>query len=245
VNARFLSLELLGNVSPEDDWSGYKVLVAPSWLLIDSSRAEKLRRFAENGRTLVLTCLSAMRDLDNINRTETIPSLLTSLCGIEVEEQQPLKFQDKVRFRDASGETHDGAYWFDLLSLHGAEPLATYDDRWFSGVPTATRHKKGEGSVIYVGTVPDVPYLRSLLSGICTEAGVFPNVTEPSSPLIESVKVFRSEERSTEYLHLINFTGEEQQATLPSPYRSLPDGLLFEDCVSLKPFGALFLERLP
>lgn len=230
-------------ISPEDEFSNHKILIAPSWILIDEARAAKLTDFVKNGGTLVLTCLSAMRDLDNRNRPETIPSLLTGLCGIEVEEQQPLKFQDKVRFRDASGEAHEGAYWFDLLSLHGAEPLATYDDRWFSGVPTVTRHKKGKGSVIYVGTVPDVPYLRSLLSGICAEARIFPNVTEPSSPLIESVKVFRSEIRENEHLHLINFTNEEQSVNLPCGYTSLPRDVEVSGRFILSPFQSVLLRK--
>lgn len=231
-------------LSPEDNFSGHKILVAPSWILIDEARAAKLTDFVKNGGTLVLTCLSAMRDLDNRNRPETIPTLLTGLCGIEVEEQQPLKFQDKVRFRDASGEAHEGSYWFDLLSLHGAEQLATYDDRWFSGIPAVTRHKKGKGSVIYVGTVPDVPYLRSLLSGICTESGVFPNVTEPSSPLIESLKVFRSSDRDGEHLHLINFTAEQQSVTLPSAHLILPEKREVSGRFNLRPFQSALLRRI-
>lgn len=230
-------------VSPEDDWSAYKILIAPSWMLIDEPRAEKLRDFAENGGTLVLTCLSAMRNLDNRNRTESIPSLLTGLCGIEVEEQQPLKFHDKVRFLDDSGLAHEGSYWFDLLSLHGAKPLAFYDDRWFAGTPAVTCHKKGKGSVIYVGTVPDVPYLRSLLSGICAEARIFPNVTEPSSPQIESVKVFRSEKRENEHLHLINFTNKEQSVNLPCGYTLLPRDVEISGRFILSPFQSALLRK--
>ena len=231
-------------LSPGDDFAHHRILIAPSWILIDEERAAKLADFVKSGGTLVLTCLSAMRDPDNRNRPETIPSLLTTLCGIEVEEQQPLKFQDKVRFRDASGEAHEGSYWCDLLSLHGAETLATYDDRWFSGIPAVTRHRHGKGTVVYAGTVPDVPYLRSLLSGICAEAGILPNVTEPSSPLIESVKVFRSRDREDEHLHLINFSNESQSVRLPCPYLSQPGGTRLEGRVSLPPFGSLFLKKI-
>ena len=231
-------------VSPEDDWSAYKVLVAPSWLLINSARAEKLRRFAENGGTLVITCLSAMRDLNNRNRPETIPSLLTGLCGIEVEEQQPLKFQDKVLFRNASGEAYEGSYWFDLLSLHGAEVLATYEDRWFTGTPAVTLNTIGKGRVCYVGTVPDVPYLRELLQKLCSEAGITPNVSAPSSPLIESLKVFISPNRDGEHLHLINFTAEQQSVTLPSPHLVIPDVLEVSGRFMLPAFGSAFLKRI-
>lgn len=232
-------------LSPEDDFKKHRILIAPSWILIDEQRAEKLRDFAQGGGTLVLTCLSAMRDLDNRNRAETLPSLLTGLCGIEVEEQQPLKFRDKVRFLDSSGTAHQGSLWFDLLSLHGAEPLAVYDDGWFPGTPAVTLHSVGKGRVCYVGTVPDVHYLRKLLSELCKGAGIAPNVTDPSSPLIESLKVFRSQEGDDEHLHLINFTDEPQQVTLPFPHRSFPDGVLFEGRVSLPPFGSLFLKRVP
>jgi beta-galactosidase len=231
-------------LSPEDEFSNHKILITPSWILIDENHATKLSRFVENGGTLVLTCLSAMRDPDNRNRPETIPSLLTGLCGIEVEEQQPLKFQDKVRFRDASGEAHEGSYWFDLLSLHGAEPMASYDDRWFTGTPAVTLNTKGKGRVCYVGTVPEVPYLRKLLEKICTEAGITPNVTDSSSPLIESLKVFRSSDRDGEHLHLINFTAEEQSVTLPSAHVMVPDGLEVSGRFMLPAFGSAFLKRI-
>ena len=230
-------------VSPEDDWSGYKVLVAPSWLLIDSSRAEKLRRFAENGGTLVLTCLSAMRDLDNINRTETLPSLLTGLCGVEVEESQALKFQDKVRFLGKDGAAHEGSYWFDLLSLHGAEPLASYDDRWFAGTPAVTLNSVGNGRVCYVGTVPEVAYLRELLANLCSEAGIAPNITEPSTPLLESIKVFGTDGTLGEHLHLINFSREEQSVTLPSPHLLLPEKREVSGRFTLRPFESVLLRK--
>ena len=230
-------------VSPEDDWSGYKVLVAPSWLLIDPARAEKLRSFSEKGGTLVLTCLSAMRDLDNINRPETLPSLLTGLCGVEVEEFQALKFQDKVRFLGQDGSAHEGSYWFDLLSLHGAEPLATYDDRWFAGTPAVTLNSAGKGRVCYVGTVPDTPYLRNLLGTLCSKAGIKPNVTDASTPLLESLKVFGTDGSLGEHLHLINFSRDEQSVTLPSPHVVLPENRQVSGRFTLSPFESVLLRK--
>jgi beta-galactosidase len=231
-------------LSPEDEFSNHKILITPSWILIDENHATKLSRFVENGGTLVLTCLSAMRDPDNRNRPETIPSLLTGLCGIEVEEQQPLKFQDKVRFRDASGEAHEGAYWFDLLSLHGAEPMASYDDRWFRGIPAVTLNSVGKGRVCYVGTVPDVAYLRGLLGGLCSEAGIAPNITEPSTPLLESVKVFGTDGSLGEHLHLINFSREEQSVTLSSAHLLLPNKREVSGRFTLRPFESVLLRKV-
>jgi len=234
-------------LSPEDDFGRHKILVAPSWLLINGERAAKLKHYVENGGTLVLSCLSAIRDLDNRNRPETIPSLLTELCGIEVEEQLPLKFQDTVRFRSAKdGSEHRGSYWLDLLTLHGATPVATYEDHWFPGTPAITRKEHGSGRVYYVGTVPDARYLRCFLSDLCAEEAINPNVTDASTPLLESLKVFstgRNEENEKEYLHLINFTAEEQSITLPSPHLLLPAELEVSGCFALSPFGSYLLRK--
>jgi beta-galactosidase len=188
-----------------------------------------------------------MRDLDNRNRSETIPSLLTEICGIEVEEQLPLKFQDKIHFRSSKGgSTYHGSYWFDLLSLHGATSIANYEDRWFSGSPAITRNEHGTGRVYYVGTVPEVGFLRSLLSDLCTEVGILPNVTKPSTPLMESLKVFRfstDSEKEEEYLHLINFTAEHQDVTLPAPHKILPSGFEVSGLFTLSPFASYLLRK--
>jgi beta-galactosidase len=229
-------------VSPSDDWTSYKVLVAPSSILIDVTRAEKLRRFVSEGGTLVITCLSAMRDFDNINRSETLPSLLTGICGIEVEEVLPLKFQDKVRLLEKDGTAHEGSYWVDLLSLHGAETLSDYGDRWFKGTPAVTLNSSGKGKVCYVGTVPDVPYLRKLLGKLCTGADISPNVTHATTPLLESLKVF-PQSGSQEYLQLINFTNESQSVTLPHPYLELPKENRVSGIFTLAPFAATLLRK--
>ncbi len=230
-------------VSPEDDWSIYKVLAAPSSLLIDEARAEKFRRFVSEGGTLVLTCLSAMRDMDNINRPETLPSLLNDLCGIEIEEVLPLKFQDKVKLLSNDGTPHEGSYWFDLLSLHGAEALASYNEQWFTGTPAATLNSYGKGRVCYVGTVPDIPYLRNLLGTLCSETGITPNVTEASTPLLESLRVLGTDGAIGEHLHLINFSREEQSVNLHSPYVVIPENREVSGRFTLRPFETILLRK--
>ena len=235
-------------LSPEDEFGNHRILILPAQILMDEALASKLTRFVEDGGHLLLTCLTAIRDRDNRNRPETLPALLSSLCGIEIEEQQPLKFRDTVRFRSSKGTAHEGCWWFDLLAPSAEADvaiLAAYDDRWFSGTPAITRRYHGKGSATYLGTVPDVPYLRRFLADLCTEAGIPPSVTEPSSPMIESLKVFHSTSRDGEHLHLVNFTNEPQEVTLPSPHRSLPGGGIMEGRITLAPFGSLLLEKIP
>ena len=143
-----------------------------------------------------------------------------------------------------SGSAHEGSYWFDLLSLHGAEPLATYDDRWFAGTPAVTLNSSGKGGVCYVGTVPDVSYLRGLLGKLCSEVGITSNVTEASTPLLESLKVFGTDGSLGEHLHLINFSREEQSVTLPSPHLVLPENRPVSDRFTLRPFESVLLRKV-
>ena len=79
-------------VSPEENFTRYKIVIAPSLLLVDETRAAHLRAYVANGGTLVLTCQTGLRDLDNVFHKITFPAHLRDLCGFEIEEQQTLKF---------------------------------------------------------------------------------------------------------------------------------------------------------
>jgi beta-galactosidase len=122
--------------------------------------------------------------------------------------------------------------------------MASYDDRWFRGIPAVTLNSVGKGRVCYVGTVPDVAYLRGLLGGLCSEAGIAPNITEPSTPLLESVKVFGTDGSLGEHLHLINFSREEQSVTLSSAHLLLPNKREVSGRFTLRPFESVLLRKV-
>ena len=229
---------------PGDDLTRFKLVIAPSLLLVDEARAANLRRFIAQGGTLVLTCQSGLRDLDNVFHTKTFPALLRDFCGFEIEEQQALKFHDTTGIAPVGAGWNKVRYecslWFDVLKLETAKPLATYADHWFAGTPAVTLNHFGAGKVYYVATIPPAEFVRELLEKIVTGCGVQPNVRACSSSLVESVKTRKGPD---EFLHLINYTREPQTVTLAGRYEQLADQSTISGEVVLPPFGAAILRR--
>ena len=233
-------------VAPEESFARYKVVIAPSLLLVDEKRAANLRAYVEQGGTLVLTCQTGLRDLDNVFHKITFPAHLRDLCGFEIEEQQTLKFQDTSAIvplgRGWKKRLYEVSLWLDVLKLQSAKPLAHHGEHWFAGSPAVSVNKFGRGKVYYVGTVPSPAFTRELLQRILATAGVESNIVSASSPLVESVKAHKA---GAEFLHLINYSRVSQTVKLPAQYRALVGSPVVAGQCKLPPFSAAIFKRAP
>ena len=232
-------------IQPLADLQRYKVVIAPALVLMDETRATHLHQFVQAGGTLVVTVQSGLRNFDNGFHRTTLPAGLTELCGLEIEEQNALKFKDTTGLAPLDGGFAQGRYeaslLFELVKLTTAQPLFQYTDLWFEGTPAITANRFGKGTAYYIATVPSVELLRELFTRILTNAKVLPNLTASSSPHVESIKTFKE---GKEYLHLINYTRETQTARLAERYESLNGSETFASTVELKPFGTAMLQRV-
>lgn len=232
-------------IHPVGKLADYKLVFAPSLLLVDEARAAHLRSYVEQGGTLVLTVQLGLRNFDNVFHRQTLPAYLTDLCGIEIEEQNSLKFQDTVGIAPVDGSFAKSRYecslLFELVRLTTAKPLFKYTDLWFVGTPAVTLNHFGKGKVYYVAAVPSPELVRELTGKILPECGVRPNLAGCSSPRVESVKIRKG---NAEYLHLVNYTRDVQWVTLNASFQSMDNRPIMTGKFELNPFGATVLKRI-
>ncbi len=232
-------------IHPTENLAGYKLVIAPSLLLVDEQRAVRLREYVEQGGTLVLTVQSGLRDFDNAFHRGTLPAHMHAWCGIEIEEQNALPGTETTGIAPLDSGWSKARYecqmLFEIIQPTTARPLFHYTDHWFAGTPAITVNRFGKGTVYYIATMPPPEFAREWLAGILPECSITPNVAGSSSSMVESVKSINA---SGEILHLINYTGEPQTVTLHGPYRHLADSQAgVVDRVDLEPFGAAVLQR--
>jgi beta-galactosidase len=231
-------------VHPEGSLTGYKLVVAPSLVLMNEARATNLRRYVESGGTLVVTLQSGLRDMDNVFFRQTVPSGLGDLCGVEIEEQNGLKFKDTTGIAPIDGgyakSRYECSLQFEIITPTGSKTLFQYCDHWFAGTPAVTVNRVGKGTVYYVAAVPPQEWVSEFAARVLTECGVQANIAACSSTKVESVKSFSG---GVEYLHLINFTREPQSVTLQGRYGNAADGTLVTGVCALPPFGAVILRK--
>lgn len=138
-------------VFPQQSFSAYKILVAPSLFVVTPQLVRKLTDFVSSGGLLILSYRSGVKDPFNVFTTETLPGPLASLAGIAIHNYDPETTQaQKIVLSD--GTSYPAGVWFDILTSQTAKTLATYGQNFYAGKPAMTVNRYGRGRVIYVGT---------------------------------------------------------------------------------------------
>lgn len=233
------------------DWSGYKVIVAPGLRLIDDETAQRLHRFVAAGGILVLNYRAGTQHMDVSMRRVVSPGVFTDIAGVTAEsyldliENNPAHGSLEQQQRNALGIAFDGsdavyapATFMESLSLHGAEPVATFRGGRMAGQAAITRCRSDQGWVYYVGTDSDDHRFHEALARVVASAAKL-------RPLIEApygVEVVSREKGDTTFYFLLNLTEEDHgRIPLPSPMRNLLSGESGVRQVPLGPLGVAVL----
>ncbi len=224
-------------VPVDGDFSKYKAIVAPVLYMVKEGMAQALEQYVENGGTLVSGFMSGIVDQSDNVHLGGYPGPLRRMCGLWAEEIDALAPEQTNTMLFPDGSQCKCSLVCDLIRLEGAEPLASYGEDFYAGMPAATKNRFGKGTVYYVGTQPDGAGLAKLLNGFVADAGVCPIMEENTS-----LEVTRRVKEGKEFWFLMNFTGEDQP--LPESFQGEKDILTGEVAPAvLKPYDTLLIKR--
>jgi beta-galactosidase len=210
-------------VSPTDDLSAYKLVVAPALHLVTESVAENLTRFVLSGGILVVTQRSGVKDETNTVVNQRLPGLLAELCGVEVEEYDSLSADMRNRLEFilpelAAASRPEVGVLCDILKPDGATVVARYTQDYYAGKPAITMNQMGKGRVIYVGAVGDASLYGTVAGWWLKLAEVRPLLVVP-----EGVEVAERWQGDRRLSFVLNHTEREQELTLEGSYTNLLD----------------------
>jgi beta-galactosidase len=160
-------------ISEGDDFSAYKVIIAPAYQLIDEELVRKWTRYVEGGGHLVLTCRTGQKKRNGQLWEARWAEPIYNLIGAEVSFFDLLLDNGKgeVRMNSNSYEWH---VWADVLKpLAGTESLAQYANQFYAGQSAVTYRRQGKGSVTYLGVhTKDGKLEREVLRQVYKRAGI-------------------------------------------------------------------------
>lgn len=218
-------------IPPEADLLRFKIVVAPLLFLDIAGLAERLKDFARQGGTLVLTMRTGVKDEANVCRSDSpLPGPYGELLGIEILDYDCLR-RGPVPV-EAAGRSFNAELWWDVADLKGATAWALGRGAGHQGEPAITRHPYGEGTAWYIGTSPDAALMGSLCDVLRAEAEV-----ESLGQSVPGVELARRRAEKTDFLFVLNHTEEAKAVVLdPSWTRIVGDA-------PLRPFGFQVFER--
>jgi beta-galactosidase len=228
-----------------DDFSGYKLLIAPMLYLIKPGVAERLTAFVKGGGTLVGTFLTGIADENDLVFDGGWPGPLRPLFGVWAEEIDYLYEDEGNSLMPAPGSGLEGEYCVtrvcDLIHAETAQVVATYGRDFYAGRPCLTRHAYGAGSAWYLATFPEQRFLDRFYARLAKELGLR-RALEQELP--EGVTAQMRTDGKVDYIFLLNFTGEAQQVDLGSmAFSDAFTRLKMPSECRLEPYGVQVLCR--
>lgn len=206
----------------EDDFSKYKVVIAPVLYMVKAGVDEKIRQFVENGGVFITTFFSGYVDEHDLVTIGGYPGKLRDVLGIWVEESDALPERNRNHFT-WEGKQYEAMLLCDLLHDEGAKVLCTYEEDFYAGMPVLTRNIYGKGKAYYVATRSGQEFYYDFIKKVLDEAGVKSRVTLPCG--IEGTV---RENEAYRYVFLLNHTLDEKEIIIEKDCVDLITGEKFE-----------------
>jgi beta-galactosidase len=223
-------------VSPDDDFSKYSVVIAPSFIIIDEIRKEKIEQYVENGGTYITTVFSATRNAENVCHMLTRPCLIDELCGIEVEETAHNPINCKI---ETQSKVYNAEISSDIVHCITATPLATYKEAYFEDSTAITVNTFGKGKIYYIGTAPERNFLIEFLRNILTENNIKSLATSTSA----YVEIIENRYNNQVYLYILNFGDESAEIMLDGIFYDIVSDKEYCNVLTVKKLDACVLKR--
>jgi len=160
-------------VDPMRDFAPYKLVIAPSFMMMNEDIYARLNSYVENGGRLIITARSGFKSWSNVTIDTPWPGLLSELAGVTVDEFEvlPDHYSNTITYRDQSYQVN---VWLDMLETKTAESLAVYNEKFYAGKTAISKNHYRTGLVYYIGVMGNEQLISDVLWDITSECQLSP-----------------------------------------------------------------------
>jgi beta-galactosidase len=242
--ARGIPVDVIGM---DDDFSGYRLLIAPMLYMVRPEVAESLERFLTAGGTVVVTYWSGRVDENDLCFSSGFPGPLRSLLGVCCEEIDSLypEERNRVLFSGSNPLGLAGEYaarhFCALIRAETARVLAVYGDNFYRGRPALTVNTFGKGEAWFLASRNEQRFLNDFYRALSDRLNlVRPLQAEPP----EGVAVQSRTDGEKEYLFVLNFSPQVQAVDLGGEkLRDMLSGKQVRGSLNLEALSFRILQR--
>lgn len=234
-------------VAEEDNFSSYRLIVAPMLYMLKPGVAERLRRFVETGGTLVTTYWSGLVNESDLCFLGGWPGDgLREVVGVWDEETDTLTPDDRNSLVPSAGNELglNGSYavkdYCALIHAESARVLATYGGDFYAGRPALTVNDFGKGQAYYIAARTEEPFLDNFLGSLAGRLALQPAL--PADLPTGVTATLRGDDRRR-FIFVMNFNPSPVTINLgEASYRSLVSGAVVSGSLALPAYGVEILE---
>lgn len=188
-------------ISVDEDFSKYKMVVAPSLYSFKPGVAEKISEYIYNGGNFILTYNSGIVNENDIAYECFPPCQLNDVFGVSCEETDALcddEYNDLIYL----GKAYKALDFCEIIHTQDVEVLGEYASDFYQGKAAVTCKQYGDGKGYYVACHTDDAFLYDFYREIIVRTNVY-------RVDVEFVKDVMVKERNG-WLFLMNFSTEQR-----------------------------------
>ncbi|MBQ9387286.1 MAG: beta-galactosidase [Lachnospiraceae bacterium] len=228
-------------IDEEADLSKYKVVFSPLMLTLDQGGLrESITKWVKDGGIWIAGPMTDIRTKDGTRFTDRLHGMLESLTPAVFKYWFPDKGKN-VSGQWTDGEEFGGNIYYELFEPDSEADLAliTSGHREIIGCPVLKRYNVGKGSVYVLGTLPDRKAMDRLIDMVCAEAGISCRAVTGDSVIVSPRKG-----KDTSGVILTDVCGKGGIYRNSKKCREIISGRIFENDITVDPFGVMVLENL-
>lgn len=223
-------------VRPIDDFSSYKVVIAPLLYIMTDEIAKNIKDYVSNGGIFIAGFRCAIKDKNSNMLKEVLPGKLRDLFGISIYAWDNIRDRI-VELRDASGRVYKGDTFADLITPEGAEVLVQYNSSWYTPYAAVTVNNYGKGKAYYVGCGISQEFYDVLMEQLLSEYAI-KDITFP-----EEVEINVREKGGKRFIFITNFNDKAVTIEVKNSKTDLISDKPVQGEIELSPFGTMVLEE--
>lgn len=226
-------------ISPESNFDNYDLIVVPYQVFISPELVLHLQKAAERGASIIVTCMSGLRDNQMHKTASIVLPELQRLVGININSQEALFAikKSELKFENSS---YACSLWFDNITLTKANPIANFAGNYFKDSVAITRNKIGKGTIYYVCTIPEQRVITQIAAMAIKDVAIQPLAFCQNS-LVE-ISEMVSLDKKRRFIYIINFSSNDQKIQLSKPVRDIIELKDYEKIIDVKGMDFKILE---
>lgn len=226
-------------ISQDDDWSKYKLVIAPMMYLLHDGTGKKGKDFVKNGGIFLATYLTGYVDKNQLCYLGGFPGDgLSELFGIVSEEIDTLYPADSngICWQNGARIRTQVKDYAELLRVKDAEVLAVFADDFYAGKAAVTKKCYGLGTAYYVAGRIAAADMYGFLEQLLTEAEI------PVKQLEDGMEYHVRRTKDMVYECCLNLT-RETKVVDGICGKELLSGQMVEGGLKLEPYGAAVVAK--
>lgn len=233
-------------IDMDQDFSPYKLLIAPMLYMLRPEVDERIAAFVKGGGTLVLTYWSGIVDENDLVILGGWPGgMLREVTGVWAEEIDALYPQDANHIIPAPSNPLGlkGEYlardYCDLVHAEGATVLATYKSDFYAGRPALTTNAYGAGTAYTITSNNDNRFLADFYGRLAEDLALLRSL---NAELPHGVSAQLRSDGEHRYVFLMNFYAGPTRVDLgEAAYTDLLTGETLTGVIALAPYDVKVL----